>query len=73
MFELCVLNLGVILFKLKIYFVVCFDGLGMMYYFIDYLSVVSVDWKCIYGIKLIINWLVGFIVVKGSGDVVKVV
>lgn len=65
-------NFGVIIFLLLIIVVCCFDGLGIIFVFLDYLSKVSGEWKSKVGVGNSFQWFVG-IGVKGNDGVVGVV
>lgn len=49
------------------------DGSGTTYYFSDYLSRVSPDWKLRFGAKTSLDWPAGFLSAKGSDGVARAV
>jgi phosphate transport system substrate-binding protein len=71
--EIRSLNSGLTLPDLGIKPVVRSDGSGTTYYFTDYLSHVSAEWKGKFGAKTSIAWPANFVGAKGSDNVAKTV
>jgi phosphate transport system substrate-binding protein len=67
------LNPGLTLPNIEIQPVVRSDGSGTTYYFTDYLSHVSAEWKAKFGAKTSIAWPANFLGAKGSDNVAKTV
>jgi phosphate transport system substrate-binding protein len=71
--EIQELNKGLKLPDMRIHVVVRSDGSGTTYHFSDYLGKVNADWKSNMGTKSQFKWPEGFILAKGSGEVVKAI